>query len=71
MFIFGISWAASQFPLRAGILRHNFLIRTLYFHFETPRKFGRGSLKNEGGFIGMEHRGIVAKMRYVISEVYM
>ena len=27
--------------LRAGVLRHDCLILTLCFHFETPRKFGR------------------------------
>ncbi len=26
---------------RAGVLRHDCLIRMLYFHFETPRKFGK------------------------------
>ncbi len=44
---------------RAGVLRHNCLIWTLYFHFETPRKFGRRSLKYAGGFsTGMEHSAI-------------
>jgi hypothetical protein len=57
---------------RAGVLRHNCLIRTLYFHFETPRKFGRRSRKNAGGFsTGMEHRTIAAKLSYLISEVNM
>ena len=57
---------------RAGVPRHNCQIQTLYFHFETPRKFGRRSLKNAGGFsTGMEHRAIAAKLRYVISEVNM
>ena len=57
---------------RAGVLRHNCLIRMLYFHFETPRKFGRSSLQNAGGFsTGMERRAIAAKLRYVISFVKM
>jgi hypothetical protein len=55
---------------RAGVLRHDCLIRMLYFHFETPTKFGRSSLQNAGGFsTGMEHRTIAAKLRYVISFV--
>jgi hypothetical protein len=42
--------------------------RMLYFHFETPRKFGIRSLQNAGGFsTGMERRAIAAKLRYVIS----
>jgi hypothetical protein len=54
------------------VLRHNCLIRTLYFPFETLRKFGEKSLKNAGGFsTGMEHHAIAAKLRYVISEVKM
>ena len=53
--------------LRAGVLRHDCRILTLYFHFETPRKFGRRSLKNaDGNSIGMEHRAIAANLRYVI-----
>ena len=40
----------------------------LYFHFETPRKFGRRSLQNAGGFsTGMERRAIAAKLRYGMS----
>ena len=57
---------------RAGVLRHECLIRMLYFHFETPRKFGRRSLQNAGGCsTGMERRAIAAKLRYVISFVKM
>jgi hypothetical protein len=57
---------------RAGVLRHSCQIRMLYFHFEAPRKFGRRSLQNAGGFsTGMEHRAIAAKLRYVISVVNM
>jgi hypothetical protein len=47
----------------------------LYKHaiaYETPRKFGRRSLQNAGGFsTGMERRAIAAKLRYVISEANM
>ena len=71
----GVIPEASNETLEAGVLRHGCLIRMLYFHFETPRKFGRRSLKNAGGFCristGMEHRAIAAKLRYVISEVNM
>jgi hypothetical protein len=44
----------------------------LYFHFETPRRFGTTSLQSAGGFsTGMERRAIAAKLRYVVSFVNM
>ena len=68
----GVIPEASNETLEAGVLRHGCLIRLLYFHFETPRKFGRRSLQNAGGFsTGMERRAIAAKLRYVISFVNM
>jgi hypothetical protein len=68
----GVIPEASNETLEAGVLRHGCLIRMLYFHFETPRKFGRRSLQNAGGFsTGMERRTIAAKLRYVISFVNM
>jgi hypothetical protein len=54
----GLSHLLASLP---DVLRHNCLIRTLYLHLETMRKFGRRSLKNAGGFsTGMEHRAIAA-----------
>jgi hypothetical protein len=57
---------------RAGVLRHNCLIRTLDFHFETPRKFGRKSLKNEGGFsIEPWHRDGTPRDRWKAEVCYI
>ena len=66
-------WTAEELTAtRAGVLGHDCLVRMLYFHFETPRKFGRRSLQNAGGFsTGMERRAIAAKLRYGISFVHM